>query len=180
MGHRRPGPMVLQEQGAALRADGPPGIPPAPAPGGESPGSRGRTGGPVVGWLVSDLCASWPTQRRPVHRPWNVITGNPILFIGTRFDPTRPLRKARLAARRLGQRGPADSRRLWSPRPPGSSTCVDARSRLGQLGPERHGRILGGSLSRRLIRRWTLAKVPQVDRVQLGPRRRKPAKAPKR
>jgi TAP-like protein len=34
--------------------------------------------------------------------PWNASTPNPILLIGTGFDPNTPLANARLAARRLG------------------------------------------------------------------------------
>jgi pimeloyl-ACP methyl ester carboxylesterase len=62
-----------------------------------------RIGGPVVGWLVGAPCASWPTPSADRYTgPWNATTRNPILVIGTRFDPTTPLRNARLAARRLG------------------------------------------------------------------------------
>jgi pimeloyl-ACP methyl ester carboxylesterase len=61
-----------------------------------------RIGGPVVGWHNAP-CASWPT--RSAHRytgPWDARTPNPILLIGTRFDPNTPLRNAQRAARRLG------------------------------------------------------------------------------
>jgi pimeloyl-ACP methyl ester carboxylesterase len=62
-----------------------------------------RIGGPVVGWLAGAPCASWPTTGADRYTgPWNATTRNPILLIGTRFDPTTPLRNARLAARRLG------------------------------------------------------------------------------
>jgi pimeloyl-ACP methyl ester carboxylesterase len=62
-----------------------------------------RIGGPVVGWLAGAPCASWPTTSTDRYTgPWNATTKNPILVIGTRFDPTTPLRNARLAERRLG------------------------------------------------------------------------------
>jgi pimeloyl-ACP methyl ester carboxylesterase len=60
------------------------------------------TGGRVMGWLHA-ACASWPTHS--AHRytgPWNATTINPILLIGTRFDPNTPLANAQLAERRLG------------------------------------------------------------------------------
>jgi pimeloyl-ACP methyl ester carboxylesterase len=34
--------------------------------------------------------------------PWNATTANPILLIGTRFDPTTPLANAQVTERRLG------------------------------------------------------------------------------
>jgi pimeloyl-ACP methyl ester carboxylesterase len=61
-----------------------------------------RIGGPVVGWQLAP-CASWPTASANRYTgPWNATTKNPILVIGTRFDPNTPLRNARRAARRLG------------------------------------------------------------------------------
>jgi hypothetical protein len=61
-----------------------------------------RMGGPVVGWINAS-CASWPTRSADRYTgPWNASTRNPILVIGTRFDPQTPFRSARKAARRLG------------------------------------------------------------------------------
>ena len=61
-----------------------------------------RIGGPIEGWHLAP-CASWPTSSANRYTgPWNATTRNPILVIGTRFDPNTPLRNARLAARRLG------------------------------------------------------------------------------
>jgi pimeloyl-ACP methyl ester carboxylesterase len=61
-----------------------------------------RIGGPVVGWHNAP-CASWPTRSADRYTgPWDATTPNPILLIGTRFDPNTPLRNAQRAARRLG------------------------------------------------------------------------------
>lgn len=62
-----------------------------------------RLGAAPMGWAIGAPCASWP--RRSAHRytgPWNATTPNPILLIGTRFDPNTPLANARLAENRLG------------------------------------------------------------------------------
>jgi hypothetical protein len=59
-------------------------------------------GGRVMGWLHA-ACASWPTRSADRYTgPWGAATANPILLIGTRFDPNTPLANARLAERQLG------------------------------------------------------------------------------
>jgi len=61
-----------------------------------------RIGGPVMGWLEA-ACAAWPTRSADRYTgPWNAATPNPILLIGTRFDPTTPLANAQVTERRLG------------------------------------------------------------------------------
>src|SRR5690348_5622667 len=96
--------MLYQEQGAALVCADSPARHPA------GPWLRvvdrledvSRIGGPIVGWQLAP-CASWPASSADRYTgPWNATTRNPILVIGTRFDPNTPLRSARLAARRLG------------------------------------------------------------------------------
>ncbi|WP_162605337.1 alpha/beta hydrolase [Jiangella ureilytica] len=96
--------LTLQEQGVALVcADTPARRHPAAWP---SAVGRlemvSRVAGPVVGWINAP-CASWPAASPDRHTgPWNATTPNPILLIGTRFDPNTPLASARLADRRLG------------------------------------------------------------------------------
>jgi pimeloyl-ACP methyl ester carboxylesterase len=44
--------------------------------------------GPVNGWLLWAPCASWSTRSAQRYTgPWNAPTKQPILVIGTRFDP---------------------------------------------------------------------------------------------
>jgi pimeloyl-ACP methyl ester carboxylesterase len=50
-----------------------------------------RIGAAPQGWAVGAPCASWPA--RPADRytgPWTASTRNPILLVGTRFDPNMP------------------------------------------------------------------------------------------
>lgn len=62
-----------------------------------------RLGAAPMAWLVAAPCASWPA--RSVNRytgPWNAKTPNPILLIGTRFDPNTPLANAQKVEKLLG------------------------------------------------------------------------------
>jgi pimeloyl-ACP methyl ester carboxylesterase len=62
-----------------------------------------RLGGAPMGWMIGAPCASWPARSANRYTgPWHATTQNPILLIGTRFDPNTPLANARLAERRLG------------------------------------------------------------------------------
>jgi pimeloyl-ACP methyl ester carboxylesterase len=64
---------------------------------------RSRIGAAPQGWAVGAPCASWPTRAVDRHTgPWTATTPNPVLLVGTRFDPNTPLVNARLAERRLG------------------------------------------------------------------------------
>jgi pimeloyl-ACP methyl ester carboxylesterase len=59
--------------------------------------------GPVITWWRWAPCASWPARSADRYTgPWNATTKNPILVIGTRFDPNTPYANARRTARRLG------------------------------------------------------------------------------
>lgn len=96
--------MLFQEQGTALVCADSPAHHPARAwlRVVDRLGDLSRIGGPIEGWHLAP-CASWPASSANRYTgPWNATTRNPILVIGTRFDPNTPLRNARLAARRLG------------------------------------------------------------------------------
>jgi pimeloyl-ACP methyl ester carboxylesterase len=59
--------------------------------------------GPVNGWLLWAPCASWMTRSANRYTgPWNAQTKEPILVIGTRFDPNTAYAGAVAAAARLG------------------------------------------------------------------------------
>jgi hypothetical protein len=59
--------------------------------------------GPVNGWWLWAPCASWPVSSANRYTgPWNTKTKNPILVVGTRYDPQTAFANARRAARRLG------------------------------------------------------------------------------
>jgi pimeloyl-ACP methyl ester carboxylesterase len=83
-------------------------FPPSPAPQ-AWPGVIGRLrevsfiSGPVNGWLLWAPCASWTTRSAERYAgPWNAQTKEPILVIGTRFDPNTAYAGAVAAAARLG------------------------------------------------------------------------------
>jgi pimeloyl-ACP methyl ester carboxylesterase len=62
-----------------------------------------QVGGPFVGWSNWAPCASWPARATERYSgPWNRSTKNPILVIGTTFDPATPYTNARQVARLLG------------------------------------------------------------------------------
>jgi pimeloyl-ACP methyl ester carboxylesterase len=59
--------------------------------------------GPFVGWSNWAPCASWPAPATDRYTgPWNRRTQNPILVIGTTFDPATPYANARRVAKLLG------------------------------------------------------------------------------
>jgi len=59
-------------------------------------------GGPFVGWASWAPCASWPARSADRYTgPWNASTPNPILVVGTRFDPATPYANAQRVARLL-------------------------------------------------------------------------------
>jgi pimeloyl-ACP methyl ester carboxylesterase len=58
--------------------------------------------GPFAGWSNWAPCASWPARAADRYTgPWNAHTKNPILVIGTTFDPASPYANARIVARLL-------------------------------------------------------------------------------
>jgi pimeloyl-ACP methyl ester carboxylesterase len=76
---------------------------------GEWPGVIGRLtatsplAGPVLGWWLWAPCAAWPTESAERYTgPWNAVTENPVLVIGTRWDPNTSYANARVTAKRLG------------------------------------------------------------------------------
>ena len=61
-------------------------------------------GGPFVGWSSWAPCASWHARDTDRYRgPWNKTTRNPILVIGTTFDPATPYFNAVHVAKLLGR-----------------------------------------------------------------------------
>lgn len=59
--------------------------------------------GRVQGWWLWAPCAAWPTRGQDAYRgPWSASTENPILLIGTRYDPNTAYRNAVRAQRLLG------------------------------------------------------------------------------
>jgi pimeloyl-ACP methyl ester carboxylesterase len=57
----------------------------------------------VTGWWLAVPCAAWPVQNADRYAgPWNRSTPNPILLIGTRYDPQTAYAGARGVARLLG------------------------------------------------------------------------------
>jgi pimeloyl-ACP methyl ester carboxylesterase len=62
-----------------------------------------RLQGRVQGWWLWAPCASWPVRGEDSYRgPWSASTPNPVLLIGTRYDPNTAYANARRAERRLG------------------------------------------------------------------------------
>ena len=62
-----------------------------------------RLQGRVQGWWEWAPCASWPVRGEDSYRgPWGAATPNPILLIGTRYDPNTAYVNAVRAERRLG------------------------------------------------------------------------------
>jgi hypothetical protein len=62
-----------------------------------------RLQGRVQGWWLWAPCASWPVRGEDNYRgPWNASTPNPILLIGTRYDPNTAYANARRSERLLG------------------------------------------------------------------------------
>lgn len=57
----------------------------------------------VTGWWLAVPCAAWPVLNADRYAgPWNRSTHNPVLVIGTRYDPQTAYQGARRVARLLG------------------------------------------------------------------------------
>jgi pimeloyl-ACP methyl ester carboxylesterase len=62
-----------------------------------------RLQGRVIGWWLWAPCASWRVRGQDSYRgPWSASTPNPILLIGTRYDPNTAYVNARRSERLLG------------------------------------------------------------------------------
>ena len=62
-----------------------------------------RLQGRVTGWWLWAPCASWPVRGQDSYRgPWSASTPNPILLIGTRYDPNTAYVNALRSERLLG------------------------------------------------------------------------------
>lgn len=61
-----------------------------------------EVGGPVLGWWLWAPCAAWPVASAERYTgPWNARTENPVLVVGTRFDPNTSYANAVITAKRL-------------------------------------------------------------------------------
>lgn len=59
--------------------------------------------GRIQGWWLWAPCAAWPVSGQDNYRgPWNGATPNPLLLIGTRYDPNTAYANAVRAQRLLG------------------------------------------------------------------------------
>ena len=57
----------------------------------------------MLGWWLWAPCAAWRARSADRYTgPWNAHTKNPILVVGTRYDPNTSYANARITARRLG------------------------------------------------------------------------------
>jgi pimeloyl-ACP methyl ester carboxylesterase len=60
--------------------------------------------GPVLAWWRWAPCASWRAKSPNRYvGPWDAVTTNPILVIGSLYDPNTPYVNAVRAAERLGK-----------------------------------------------------------------------------
>jgi pimeloyl-ACP methyl ester carboxylesterase len=59
--------------------------------------------GPVLGWWLWAPCAAWRARSADRYTgPWNARTKDPVLLVGTRYDPNTAYANAHITARRLG------------------------------------------------------------------------------
>jgi TAP-like protein len=84
--------------------------------------------GAIQGWWLWAPCASnWPARSDDRFTgPWDAETENPILLIGTRYDPNTGYQNAVRSEQLLGQRGAADRRGLRHLSFKDPSQCVEA------------------------------------------------------
>ena len=101
--------------------------------------------GPVLSWWLWAPCASWPARSADRYTgPWNASTPNPILVIGTRYDPNTPYANARRAARRLGNAVLLTHDGYGHTSDPDPSACVN-RAAISATGQPRHPAATGPS-----------------------------------
>jgi pimeloyl-ACP methyl ester carboxylesterase len=82
--------------------------------------------GPANGWWLWAPCASWPARSVDNYTgPWNAVTKNPILVIGTTFDPNTSYTGARRLAHRLGNAVLLTLQGYGHTRPQDPSRCIE-------------------------------------------------------
>lgn len=89
-----------------------------------------RIRGPLLGWWLWAPCTTWPVKSADRYTgPWNATTKNPILVVGTTFDPATSFENARRIARKLGNAVLLTHRGYGHVSTSDPSACVEAATR---------------------------------------------------